>query len=96
MQLICQSTQEAVAETNGEWEVAAITDIQFPLRDWAPVIGALQKMDAGAIIEVHWIAAQLAAFAWRYAFTNLSARNSSYCGLIRFITKERSLRKEGI
>ena len=60
-QLISQATQEAVAKTNGEWEIAAVTDIQFPVQDWAPVIRALQDTDAGAIMIDHWVAAELAA-----------------------------------
>ncbi len=67
-QLISQATQEAVAKTNGEWEIAAVTDIQFPVQDWAPVIRALQDTDAGAIMIDHWVAAELAAFAQQYAY----------------------------
>ncbi|MEX0340610.1 MAG: ABC transporter substrate-binding protein [Arenibacterium sp.] len=67
-QLISQATQKAIAETNGEWEVGAITDIQFPVQDWAPVIRALQDTDAAAIMIDHWVAAELAAFAQQYAF----------------------------
>lgn len=67
-QLISQSTQKSIAETNGEWEVAAITDIQFPVQDWAPIIRALQETDAAAIMIDHWVAAELAAFAQQYAY----------------------------
>ena len=67
-QLISQATQEAVAKTNGEWEIAAVTDIQFPVQDWATVIRALQDTDAGAIMIDHWVAAELAAFAQQYAY----------------------------
>lgn len=67
-QLISQATQAAIAETNGEWKVGAITDIQFPVQDWAPVIRALQDTDAAAIMIDHWVAAELAAFAQQYAF----------------------------
>ena len=67
-QLISQATQQAIAKTNGEWEVGAITDIQFPVQDWAPVIRALQDTDAAAIMIDHWVAAELAAFAQQYAF----------------------------
>lgn len=67
-QLISQATQEAAAATNGEWEIGAITDIQFPVQDWAPVIRALQESDAAAIMIDHWVAAELAAFAQQYAF----------------------------
>ena len=67
-QLISKATQEAAAGTNGEWEIAAITDIQFPVQDWAPIIRALQETDASAIMIDHWVAAELAAFAQQYAF----------------------------
>jgi len=67
-QLISQATQEAAAATNGEWEIAQITDIQFPVQDWSPVIRALQDTDAAAIMIDHWVAAELAAFAQQYAF----------------------------
>ena len=67
-QLISKATQAEIAATNGEWEVAAVTDIQFPVQDWAPVIRALQESDAAAIMIDHWVAAELAAFAQQYAF----------------------------
>ena len=67
-QLISQATQAAIAATNGEWEVGAITDIQFPVQDWSPVIRALQDTDAAAIMIDHWVSAELAAFAQQYAF----------------------------
>lgn len=67
-QLISKATQAEIAKTNGEWEVAEITDIQFPVQDWAPVIRALQDSDAAAIMIDHWVAAELAAFAQQYAF----------------------------
>ena len=66
-QLISKATQEAVTKTNGEWEVAEITDIQFPVQDWAPVIRALHESDAAAIMIDHWVAAELAAFAQQFA-----------------------------
>ena len=40
-QVISKATQEAIAASGGEWEVGAITDIQFPAQDWAPVMRAL-------------------------------------------------------
>ncbi len=65
-QLISQATQKEVA-ANNNWEVAAVTDIQFPVQDWAPVIRALQETDAAAIMIDHWVAAELAAFAQQFA-----------------------------
>jgi len=66
-QLISQATQKEVAATDGEWEVVEVTDIQFPVQDWAPVIRALQQSDASAIMIDHWVAAELAAFAQQFA-----------------------------
>lgn len=67
-QLISQSTQASIAASDGAWELAAVTDIQFPVQDWAPVIRALQDTDAAAIMIDHWVAAELAAFAQQYAY----------------------------
>lgn len=67
-QLISQATQEAIDASDGKWELAAVTDIQFPVQDWAPVIRALQETDAAAIMIDHWVAAELAAFAQQYAY----------------------------
>ena len=67
-QTISQATQAAIAASNGEWEIGAITDIQFPVQDWAPVISALKQADAGVIMIDHWVAAELAAFANAYAY----------------------------
>lgn len=67
-QTISQATQAAIAASNGKWQVGAITDIQFPVQDWAPVISALKSTDAGVIMIDHWVAAELAAFANAYAY----------------------------
>ncbi|MEZ5716370.1 MAG: ABC transporter substrate-binding protein [Paracoccaceae bacterium] len=66
-QAISQATQKAIADSNGEWELGAVTDIQFPVQDWAPVMRALKETDAGAIMIDHWVAAELAAFAQTFA-----------------------------
>jgi branched-chain amino acid transport system substrate-binding protein len=65
-QVISKATQAAVAATNGAWEIGAITDIQFPVQDWTPVISALKETDAGVIMIDHWVAAELASFAQAY------------------------------
>ena len=66
-QVISKSVQKAIAESNGRWSVGAITDIQFPVQDWAPVLHALHETDAGVIFIDHWVAAELAAFARQFA-----------------------------
>ncbi len=65
---ISRATQEEVARTNGEWEISKVTDIQFPVQDWTPVISALKKSDSAALMIDHWVAAELAAFAQQYVY----------------------------
>lgn len=67
-QVISQAAQRAIAESNGSWELAAVTDIQFPVQDWTPVINALKAEGAGVIFVSHWIAAELASFAQQFAY----------------------------
>jgi branched-chain amino acid transport system substrate-binding protein len=65
-QVISKSVQKAIAESGGKWTVGAITDIQFPVQDWSPVLRALHETDAGVIFIDHWVAAELAAFAQQF------------------------------
>ena len=65
---ISRATQEEVARTNGEWVISEVTDIQFPVQDWTPVIQSLKENDSGALMIDHWVAAELAAFAQQYAY----------------------------
>ena len=67
-QVISQAAQRAIAESGGTWELAQVTDIQFPVQDWTPVINALKSEGAGVIFISHWVAAELAAFAQQFAF----------------------------
>lgn len=67
-QVISQAAQRAIAESAGSWELAAVTDIQFPVQDWTPVINALKSEGAGVVFISHWVAAELAAFAQQFAF----------------------------
>jgi len=66
-QVISKATQEAIAASGGEWTLGAVTDIQFPVQDWSPVIAALKETDAGVIMIDHWVAAELAAFAQTFS-----------------------------
>jgi branched-chain amino acid transport system substrate-binding protein len=65
-QVISKATQAAIAASNGEWEQGPITDIQFPVQDWTPIIQALKEADCGVIMIDHWVAAELASFAQAY------------------------------
>ncbi len=63
-QTISKAAQLALKKSN--FEVAAITDIQFPVQDWGPVIEKLKQTDAGAIMIDHWVAAEYAAFCKQF------------------------------
>lgn len=65
-QVISKATQAAIAASGGEWEQGPITDIQFPVQDWTPVVQALKEADCGVIMIDHWVAAELASFAQSY------------------------------
>ncbi len=66
-QVISKAAQDAIAASGGEWTLGAVTDIQFPVQDWSPVIAALKETDAGVIMIDHWVAAELAAFTQNFA-----------------------------
>lgn len=63
-QLISKACQEALPQS--KFELAAVTDIQYPVQDWAPVIQELKRVDAGAIMIDHWVAAEYAAFVKQF------------------------------
>lgn len=65
-QVISKSVQKAIAESNGKWALGPVTDIQFPVQDWSPVLRALHESDAGVLFIDHWVAAELAAFCQQF------------------------------
>lgn len=65
-QTISKATQAAIAASGGEWEQGPITDVQFPVQDWSPVVRALKEGDCGVLMIDHWVAAELAAFTQAY------------------------------
>ena len=64
----CQTISKAAqaALKKSDFEVAKITDIQYPVQDWGPVIEELKATDAGAIMIDHWVAAEYAAFCKQF------------------------------
>jgi branched-chain amino acid transport system substrate-binding protein len=64
-QIISKSTQEALKGT--KFELGKITDIQFPVQDWGPVIQDIKKAGAGVVMLAHWAGAEEAAFAQQFA-----------------------------
>ncbi len=65
----CQTILKAARESipKYKFELAAVTDIQYPVNDWSPVIQKLKEVDAGAIMIDHWVAAEYAAFCKQFS-----------------------------
>lgn len=51
---------------NSRFELAAVTDIQFPVQDWGPVIQDILRTGAGTVMINHWVAAEYAAFCRQF------------------------------
>jgi len=65
-----QNITKAAADqfkARGKYEVAKITQIQFPVQDWGPVLQDIKSTGAGIVMVNHWVAAELAAFAKQFA-----------------------------
>lgn len=63
-QLISKACQEALKKS--KFELAGITDIQYPVQNWGPVIEQIHKVGAGAVMIDHWVAAEFAAFCKQF------------------------------
>ena len=57
-----------VVETlpSSKFELATITDIQYPMQDWGPVMQAIKKVQAGVIMLDYWVGAEEAAFCQQF------------------------------
>lgn len=49
-----------------KFELAKVTDIQFPVQDWGPVMQELKATGAGTIMIDHWVGAEEAAFCQQF------------------------------
>ena len=63
-QTISKALKDAVSKS--EFEIARVTDIQYPVQDWGPVIQAIKETGAGAVVINHWVAAEYAAFVKQF------------------------------
>lgn len=63
-QTISRSCQEALKKSR--FELAAVTDIQYPVQDWGPVIQKIKEVGAGTVMIDHWVAAEYAAFVKQF------------------------------
>ncbi len=64
-QAILKAARESIPRY--DFELAEVTDIQYPVNDWSPVMQRLKEVDAGAIMIDHWVAAEYAAFCKQFA-----------------------------
>ena len=51
---------------SSKFELAKVTDIQFPVQDWGPVMQELKASGAGTIMIDHWVGAEEAAFCQQF------------------------------
>jgi branched-chain amino acid transport system substrate-binding protein len=65
-QVITKSAEETFKK-RGKYEVVKVTQIQFPVQDWGPVLQDIKKTGAGVLMINHWVAAELAAFAKQFS-----------------------------
>jgi branched-chain amino acid transport system substrate-binding protein len=62
-----QIAKEVVATLpSSKFELATITDIQYPMQDWGPVMQAVKKVQAGVIMLDYWVGAEEAAFCQQF------------------------------
>jgi len=66
-QNIAQATIDAIAASEGAWELGEVIDITAGTKDWSPVLQKLASNDAGTIMVDHWIGAELASFSQQFA-----------------------------
>ena len=57
---IARATVEALKTS--KFALGHITDIQFPVQDWGPVMEELHSVGSGSIMIDHWVGAEEAAF----------------------------------
>lgn len=69
-QLISKETQKAI-EKSDFWKLAKLTDVQFPVQDWGPVLHEIRRTKAGVVMIDYWVAAELAAFARQFSMNPL-------------------------
>lgn len=64
-QTITKYTVEALKKS--KFQLAKVTDIQFPVQDWGPVVQDIKKTGAGVVMVNHWVAAEFASFCQTFA-----------------------------
>lgn len=62
-----QIAKEVVgALPSSKFQLAKITDIQYPVQDWGPVMQDIKQIQAGVIMLDYWVGAEEAAFCQQF------------------------------
>lgn len=62
-----QIAKEVVASLpSSKFELATITDIQYPVQDWGPTMQVIKQVGAGVIMLDYWVGAEEAAFCQQF------------------------------
>lgn len=62
-----QIAKEVVgALPSSKFQLAKITDIQYPVQDWGPVMQDIKQVQAGVIMLDYWVGAEEAAFCQQF------------------------------
>lgn len=64
-QTISRACQDALKQQD-TFELAEVTDIQYPVQNWGPVVDQIRRVGAGAVMIDHWVAAEFAAFCKQF------------------------------
>jgi branched-chain amino acid transport system substrate-binding protein len=51
---------------SSKFQLAKISDIQYPMQDWGPVIQAIKQEGAGVVMLDYWVGAEEAAFCQQF------------------------------
>jgi branched-chain amino acid transport system substrate-binding protein len=62
--VIAQEVVKTLPST--KFKLAKITDIQYPVQDWGPVMQAIKEVQAGTIMLDYWVGAEEAAFCQQF------------------------------
>jgi len=62
--VIAEQVEKTLPST--KFKLAKITDIQYPVQDWGPVMQAIKEEGAGTIMLDYWVGAEEAAFCQQF------------------------------
>jgi len=63
-QTIAKNVQKALPDS--KFVLGKVTDIQFPVQDWGPVLQEIKQVGAGVVMIDHWVGSEEAAFCQQF------------------------------